>query len=259
MIEEFLDGPEVSVFALADGDRRRSRCCPPRTSSGRGDGDTGPNTGGMGAVRAAALGAAGPGRRDPGHRRRSPPWPSCAAAALPTAGLLYAGLSLTSRGLRVIEFNARFGDPETQVVLDRLATPLGGLLGRRPTATWRRSGAHLSGYTAPAPAPRLASGRRRHGRGRGAGYPARPPAELRSRACAEAAAVPGAYVLHAGHRLAATAAGVQRRPGPRRGRDRRRTCRRPGPPPTPPPTGSSWRRLVPHRHRRPRGRPAVSQ
>ena len=55
---------------------------------------------------------------------------------MPYSGLLYAGLSLTSRGLRVVEFNARFGDPETQVVLDRLATPLAGLLQAAAPATW---------------------------------------------------------------------------------------------------------------------------
>ena len=77
-------------------------------------------------------------RRCPGPRRAWPrrPWARSSPPTLaswrrrgtPYRGLLYAGLALTARGIRVVEFNARFGDPETQVVLDRLATPLAGLL-----------------------------------------------------------------------------------------------------------------------------------
>jgi len=126
VIEEYLDGPEVSLFAVADGrtavpllaaqDFKRAR-----------DGDRGPNTGGMGAYVPLPWAPSGlaeevlatviqPALDEIGRR------------GTPYRGLLYAGLALTAKGIKVIEFNARFGDPETQVVLDRLATPLAGLL-----------------------------------------------------------------------------------------------------------------------------------
>lgn len=126
VIEEYLDGPEVSLFGLTDG----STVIPLLAAQDFkrvGDGDAGPNTGGMGAycplpwaptdlserVLADVLQPTVDAMRDRGT---------------PFAGLLYAGLALTSNGIRVIEFNARFGDPETQVVLAMLATPLAGLL-----------------------------------------------------------------------------------------------------------------------------------
>jgi phosphoribosylamine--glycine ligase len=134
VIEEFLDGPEVSLFAVTDGltavplqpaqDFKRAR-----------DGDQGPNTGGMGAYAplpwapADLTGQAMAEVIQPAvdtMRRRGTPY----------QGLLYAGLSLTRAGLRVVEFNARFGDPETQVVLDRLdqgSSPLGPLLAAAAT------------------------------------------------------------------------------------------------------------------------------
>jgi phosphoribosylamine--glycine ligase len=126
VIEEFLDGPEVSLFAVTDGvtavpllpaqDFKRAR-----------DGDQGPNTGGMGAYAPLPWAPADLAERALASviqpaidvmRRRGTPY----------RGLLYAGLCLTPAGLRVVEFNARFGDPETQVVLDRLGTPLAPLL-----------------------------------------------------------------------------------------------------------------------------------
>ena len=126
VIEEFLDGPEVSLFAVTDGvtavpllpaqDFKRAR-----------DGDQGPNTGGMGAY--APLPWAPPDLA--GQTMAEVIEPAVAAMrrrGTPYQGLLYAGLALTSAGLRVVEFNARFGDPETQVVLDRLASPLAPLL-----------------------------------------------------------------------------------------------------------------------------------
>jgi phosphoribosylamine--glycine ligase len=126
VIEEFLDGPEVSLFAVCDGvtavpllaaqDFKRAR-----------DGDLGPNTGGMGAY--CPLPWAPAGLADEVVEQVVlPAIGELSRRGTPYRGLLYAGLALTSKGLRVIEFNARFGDPETQVVLDRLATPLGGLL-----------------------------------------------------------------------------------------------------------------------------------
>ncbi len=126
VIEEFLDGPEVSLFAVTDGvtvlplvsaqDFKRAL-----------DGDEGPNTGGMGAY--SPLPWAPPDLVAEVLRDvLQPTVDELALRGTPFVGLLYAGLALTSRGVRVIEFNARFGDPETQVVLARLRTPLGGLL-----------------------------------------------------------------------------------------------------------------------------------
>jgi len=126
VIEEFLDGPEVSLFAVADGltavpllaaqDFKRAH-----------DGDRGPNTGGMGAYVPLPWAPAGL-TGEVMATVIQPAIDELARRGTPYRGLLYAGLALTSKGIRVVEFNARFGDPETQVVLDRLATPLAGLL-----------------------------------------------------------------------------------------------------------------------------------
>lgn len=126
VIEEYLDGPEVSLFALADG--TRAVPLPPAQDFKRAkDGDLGPNTGGMGAY--VPLSWAPDGLTDEVlDRVIQPAIDELARRGAPYRGLLYAGLALTSKGVRVVEFNARFGDPETQVILDRLATPLAGLL-----------------------------------------------------------------------------------------------------------------------------------
>ncbi len=139
VIEEFLDGSEVSLFAVTDGvtavpllpaqDFKRAR-----------DGDQGPNTGGMGAYAPlpwAPADLAGQAM----DRVVQPVIDAMARRGTPYRGLLYAGLALTSAGPKVIEFNARFGDPETQVVLDRLASPLGPLL--HAAATGSLAGAAL--------------------------------------------------------------------------------------------------------------------
>ena len=126
VIEEFLDGPEVSLFAVSDGvtavpllpaqDFKRAR-----------DGDQGPNTGGMGAYAPLPWAPAGLAEQAMGSVIQ-PAVDAMARRGAPYRGLLYAGLALTAAGPKVVEFNARFGDPETQVVLDRLASPLGPLL-----------------------------------------------------------------------------------------------------------------------------------
>ena len=126
VIEEYLDGPEVSLFAVSDG-LTAVPLMPAQDFKRARDGDRGPNTGGMGAyaplpwapadLAARTLGAVVQPAID-ALRRRGTPY----------RGLLYAGLCLTAAGPRVVEFNARFGDPETQVVLDRLGTPLAPLL-----------------------------------------------------------------------------------------------------------------------------------
>ena len=126
VIEEYLDGPEVSLFALCDG-TTAVPLLPAQDFKRAHDGDLGPNTGGMGAY--APLPWAPSGLADEViDRVVLPAINELASRGAPYQGLLYAGLALTSKGAKVIEFNARFGDPETQVVLDRLATPLAGLL-----------------------------------------------------------------------------------------------------------------------------------
>ncbi|MCX3062487.1 phosphoribosylamine--glycine ligase [Streptomyces beihaiensis] len=126
VIEEFLDGPEVSLFAVTDG-TTVVPLQPAQDFKRALDGDEGPNTGGMGAY--SPLPWADPALVDEVLRTvLRPTVEEMARRGTPFSGLLYAGLALTSRGVRVIEFNARFGDPETQVVLARLRTPLAGLL-----------------------------------------------------------------------------------------------------------------------------------
>jgi len=142
VIEEYLDGPEVSLFAVADG-RAAVPLLAAQDFKRAQDGDRGPNTGGMGAY--VPLPWAPPGLADEVLATViQPAIDELARRGTPYRGLLYAGLAVTAKGLKVVEFNARFGDPETQVVLDRLATPLAGLLhasaagdlSTAPTLTW---------------------------------------------------------------------------------------------------------------------------
>ncbi|MFF5172512.1 phosphoribosylamine--glycine ligase [Micromonospora sp. NPDC000089] len=133
VIEEYLDGPEVSLFVVTDGEAAVP-LLPAQDFKRIGDGDTGPNTGGMGAY--APLPWAPPGLVD--EVMRDVVHPTLAQLRhrdTPFVGLLYVGLALTAAGPRVIEFNARFGDPETQVVLALLETPLAGLLHAAATGT----------------------------------------------------------------------------------------------------------------------------
>ncbi|MCX4549352.1 MULTISPECIES: phosphoribosylamine--glycine ligase [unclassified Streptomyces] len=126
VIEEFLDGPEVSLFAITDGTTVLP-LQPAQDFKRALDGDEGPNTGGMGAY--SPLPWAGPKLVEEVMASvLQPTVDELRRRGTPFAGLLYAGLAITSRGVRVIEFNARFGDPETQVVLARLKTPLAGVL-----------------------------------------------------------------------------------------------------------------------------------
>ncbi len=126
VVEEFLDGPEVSLFCVTDG-VDVVPLAPAQDFKRLGDGDQGPNTGGMGAYSPLPWAPAGL-VDEVVERVARPVVAEMARRGTPFNGLLYCGLALTSRGVRVIEFNARFGDPETQVVLARLATPLGVLL-----------------------------------------------------------------------------------------------------------------------------------
>ncbi|MFF3562088.1 phosphoribosylamine--glycine ligase [Streptomyces sp. NPDC002574] len=126
VIEEYLDGPEVSLFAVTDGETVVP-LQPAQDFKRAHDADEGPNTGGMGAY--SPLPWADPRLVEEVERTvLQPTVDELRRRGTPFSGLLYAGLAITSRGVRVIEFNARFGDPETQVVLARLKTPLAGLL-----------------------------------------------------------------------------------------------------------------------------------
>ena len=185
VIEEYLDGPEVSVFALADGEHAVA-LMPAQDFKRAHDGDAGPNTGGMGAYAPLPWAEDGlaaetlatvvqPALRE--LRRRGTPY----------QGLLYAGLALTRAGLRVVEFNARFGDPETQVVLDRLASPLGGLLAAAAQPGGLAGAGPLSWHAGAAVTVVLAA----------EGYPGPTARGDEITGLAEAAAEPGAYVLHA--------------------------------------------------------------
>jgi phosphoribosylamine--glycine ligase len=187
IVEEFLDGPEVSLFAICDGSTVLP-LLPAQDFKRALDGDLGPNTGGMGAY--APLPWAPSGLVEEVQRTvLQPTVEEMRRRGTPFAGLLYAGLALTSRGLRVVEFNARFGDPETQVVLALLETPLGGLLDAaargtladHPPLRWSDGAAVTVVLAAP-------------------GYPESPVTGGAIEGLADAAAA-GAKVFHAGTRL----------------------------------------------------------
>jgi phosphoribosylamine--glycine ligase len=185
VIEEFLDGPEVSLFALADG-VAAVPLLPAQDYKRAHDGDAGPNTGGMGAY--APLRWAPPGLADEAMSTViRPALDELRVRGTPYSGLLYAGLCLTARGPRVVEFNARFGDPETQVVLGLLATPLAGLL--HATATGGLAGAAPVRWTTGAAVAVVIAAE---------GYPEAPAKGDEIGGLDEAERVPGAYILHAG-------------------------------------------------------------
>jgi phosphoribosylamine--glycine ligase len=125
LLESFLDGPEVSLFCVTDG-VSVVPLIPAQDFKRVGDGDAGPNTGGMGAY--APLPWAPAGLVDEiVSRCVQPVVDELRAREMPFVGLLYAGLALTSTGVQVIEFNCRFGDPETQSVLALLKSPISTL------------------------------------------------------------------------------------------------------------------------------------
>ncbi|MDX6211208.1 MAG: phosphoribosylamine---glycine ligase, partial [Frankiales bacterium] len=187
VIEEYLDGPEVSLFAVTDG-VTVVPLKPAQDFKRAFDGDAGPNTGGMGAY--SPLPWAPDGLVDEVLRTvLQPTVEEMARRGTPFSGLLYAGLALTSQGVRVIEFNARFGDPETQVVLALLRTPLAGLLlaaaeGRLaelPPLEWSDASAVTVVIAAD-------------------GYPASPRTGDTITGLPAAQGIPGVEVLHAGTR-----------------------------------------------------------
>jgi phosphoribosylamine--glycine ligase len=185
LVEEFLDGPEVSLFAVTDGTTVLPMV-PAQDFKRAYDGNAGPNTGGMGAYSPLPWAPVGLVDEVLDSVLR-PTVEEMARRGTPFAGLLYAGLALTSRGLRVVEFNARFGDPETQVVLARLRTPLGGLLHAAATGRLAEVGP-LEWVPDGAVTVVVAA----HG------YPDQPRAGDEVGGLAAAAAVEGASVLHAG-------------------------------------------------------------
>jgi phosphoribosylamine--glycine ligase len=142
LFESFLDGPEVSLFCCVDG-TDVVPLLPAQDAKRLGDDDAGPNTGGMGAY--APLPWADPSLvADVVERIIRPVAVEMARRGTPFSGLLYAGLALTSVGPQVVEFNARFGDPETQAVLALLRSSLSSLLlatatgrlGAEPAPSW---------------------------------------------------------------------------------------------------------------------------
>ena len=133
VIEEFLDGPEVSLFGISDGTTILAMQ-PAQDFKRVFDGDHGPNTGGMGAYSPLPWAPADIVEQTL-IQVLQPTIIEMSARGTPFVGLLYAGLALTTNGIKVIEFNARFGDPETQVLLPRLQTPLATLLYQAATGT----------------------------------------------------------------------------------------------------------------------------
>ncbi|HET6699544.1 MAG TPA: phosphoribosylamine--glycine ligase [Nocardioidaceae bacterium] len=188
LVEEYLDGPEVSLFAITDG--RTVRPLQPAQDFKRAlDGDAGPNTGGMGAY--TPLPWAPVDLVDEVTRTvLQPTVDEMAARGTPFAGLLYAGLALTSRGVRVVEFNARFGDPETQPLMALLTSPLGvvlkaaaeGRLDELDPLTWH-DGAAVSVVVAAE------------------GYPEAPHTGDRIEGLDDAERLEGVQVIHAGTTL----------------------------------------------------------
>ncbi len=190
LVEEFLAGPEVSLFFLCDGDHVLP-LSPAQDYKRLLDGDEGPNTGGMGAYSPLPWldGRFGSEREFVDIVTREIAEPvirQLDAEGAPFIGLLYAGLILTDAGVKVIEFNARFGDPETEVVLPRLVDPLSELL-------LAAASGHLEDLPRPAFADDvavtvvLAS----------EGYPAAPATGRPLTGLREAAAVPGVHLAHA--------------------------------------------------------------
>ncbi len=189
VVEEFLDGPEVSLFAISDG-RNVVPLHPAQDFKRINDNDEGPNTGGMGAYTPLDWAPADL-VEDVLARVIQPTIDELRHRGTPFSGLLYAGLALTSRGVRVIEFNARFGDPETQSLLSLLKSPLARLLHASATGDlgvieplrWR-SGAAVTVVVSAA------------------GYPESPRQGDVVNGLAEVAELEGVTVHHAGTTLA---------------------------------------------------------
>jgi phosphoribosylamine--glycine ligase len=184
LVEEHLEGEEVSALAITDG----SRVLPlplAQDFKRAGDGDTGPNTGGMGAYSPVPfVDAAQRASIVSGILERAVA--AMADEGVPYRGVLYAGLMLTASGPRVLEFNCRFGDPETQVLIPRLRSPLGRVL--LAAASGDLGDAEVAEAPEPCVGVVLASG----------GYPGEAETGFEVHGLAAAAAAPGIAVFHAG-------------------------------------------------------------
>jgi phosphoribosylamine--glycine ligase len=186
VIEELLKGAEISVFALADG-REVVPLAPAQDFKRVGDGDTGPNTGGMGSY-SPVPGFGADEVAELVDRIHRPVVEELARRGSPFVGVLFAGLILTEDGPRVLEFNARFGDPETQSVLPRLEGDFLGALAA--AAGGDLAGVELAATDTAAVTVVLASG----------GYPERGESGAPIEGIADAEAA-GALVFHAGTAL----------------------------------------------------------
>lgn len=190
LVEEFLSGPEVSLFFLSDGDTVRA-LSPAQDFKRAYDGDAGPNTGGMGAYSPLPwldeqFGGEAAFVEQVTEQVALPVIRQLDAEGTPFIGLLYAGLILTPAGVKVIEFNARFGDPETQVVLPRLRTPLSELLL-----------AAASGHLEDQPQPVFADDAAITVVLASEGYPEAPQTGRQIAGLADAASVDGVTIVHA--------------------------------------------------------------
>ncbi|WP_029146531.1 phosphoribosylamine--glycine ligase [Microbacterium luticocti] len=190
LVEEYLDGPEVSLFFLSDGDHVLP-LSPAQDYKRLRDGDDGPNTGGMGAYSPLPWLLERFGGEDAfvdlvTTTIAEPVVRQLDAEGTPFIGLLYAGLVLTDAGVKVIEFNARFGDPETQVVLPRLVDPLSELML-----------AAASGHLEDMPRPAFAEATAVTVVLASEGYPEAPVTGRVLTGLDDAAAVPGVHLAHA--------------------------------------------------------------
>ena len=185
VVEDYLDGPEASVFCVCDGATVRA-LAPAQDFKRLGDGDAGPNTGGMGSYTPLTWAPADLAEQVVATVAQ-PVVDELARRGTAFVGLLYCGLALTSKGMRVVEFNVRFGDPETQAVLARLTSSLPelllaaatGRLAEVPEPTWSERAAVDVVLAAP-------------------GYPGTVTTGGAITGIEEAERVDGVHVLHAG-------------------------------------------------------------
>jgi phosphoribosylamine--glycine ligase len=186
VIEELLEGEEISFFALCDG----KRALPFGSAQDHkrvGDGDTGPNTGGMGAYSPAPIFAPDLQERVM-HEIVTPTIDAMAAEGTPFKGVLFAGLMITSGGPKLIEFNTRFGDPETQAMLPRVESDLLSLMQQCARGNLTAESIHLSEQTALTVVMAAK------------GYPGTPKKGTEIRRIENAERMPNIIVTHAGTR-----------------------------------------------------------
>jgi phosphoribosylamine--glycine ligase len=187
VIEEFLEGEEISFLVLSDG-RNVTPLVPAQDHKRIGEGDTGLNTGGMGVYSTDAI--LSPEMRDwILHHIAQPTVDGMAAEETPFVGVLFIGLMMTARGPMVLEFNTRFGDPETQAIVMRLNSDL--LEGLTACVEGRLSETEFRWHPGASACVIAAS----------AGYPGSYTSGLPIRGLAEASAIPGVQVFHAGTAL----------------------------------------------------------